>query len=136
MEVCSESYDADVLALGEELLTVLGVCNGRLRECVDKEEWFEARDEAENRHALLEKISSVLLKLDSNSQNEKVLALRRRIKWILEDLQSDNDDYLSRLREKISSAQERIKEIKKGRRAVGLYRKPGLIKPRFLNKMG
>jgi hypothetical protein len=136
MEACSKNSNPDVLILGEELLTSLGMCNDRLREYVEKEEWTGSQEEARNRHALLEKLSNLLLKLDKHSQSEKVLALRRRIKWILEDLQNDNDAFLSQLREKISSSQERIKEIKKGRRAVGLYRKPGLVKPRFLNKMG
>lgn len=136
MEASSKNSNPDVLILGEELLASLGMCNDRLREHVEKEEWTSVQEETGTRHALLEKLSSVVLKLDKNSQNEKVLALRRRVKWILEDLQNDNDAFLSQLQERISSSQERIKEIKKGRRAVGLYRKPGLVKPRFLNKVG
>ena len=136
MESGLTNQASDCLISGENLLRLLQDFNEQLQEEIAAEDWAAAQETAKNRQGLLEQLSAVVQQLPKDSRDETVLALRRRIKWVLEDIHNDNDAQLAQVQEKTSAAQQSINEVKKGRRAVGLYRKPGFLQPRFLNKMG
>jgi len=123
-------------ANGHDLVEELVDCNQRLGICIEKGDWDKAAQEVDKRNKLLSDLPSALNKLERECSTEELLAGKRRIRWMLEDLQATNERFLKSLNGSISSQRKRIKEIKKGRRMLGLYRRPHPEHPRFLNRFG
>ena len=121
--------------LDHKLIEELHQCNHRIGMYLSEEDWKKAGFEVESRHELLAKLSRVLKHLDENS-SEGVLAFRRKVRWALEDLQSVNEQYIEQLQEQVSSSKKKIREVRKGRTALRLYKKPADREPRFLNRVG
>ena len=119
-----------------ELVEALPECTMRLGRCIDDRDWEGASKQIALRERLLEELPSTLHRLDKDSPEEKSLAGRRRIRWMLEDLQSANKQLLDKLSHRLSSLREKVKDIRKGRRTLGLYKLPHHVQPRFLNRLG
>lgn len=124
------------LADSNDLVDELVECNRRLGTCIEKGDWVEAAQEVERRNQLLSDLPATLNKLERECSEDELLAGKRRIRWLLEDLQATNERFLKIANGSISSLLKRIKEVKKGRRMLGLYRRPHPEHPRFLNRFG
>ena len=136
METSSTFPEATNQLSTSELLESLATCSQRLGECLERDDWQSAGVEVENRRQLLELLASRLSRETGYQDQEDILSTRRKIKWLLEDIYAANEKYLQLLKAPISSWQDQIKELKKGRKALGLYKVPDTRRPRFLNRIG
>lgn len=121
---------------GSELIVAIKQSARNLGQYIEKSDWEKARNEVELRHQLLEEISATLSRLDRGFPPDKSLAARRRIRWMLEDLQAENAQLMEKLSQRVSQLRDKIKEIRKGRKTLGLYKTPQQDRPRFLNRLG
>jgi hypothetical protein len=108
----------------------------RFGRCMEEDDWEGAGREIEVRNSLLEALSSEIAMLDRDSSREANQAKRSRIKRALEDIQSINAEFLDKLNSRVTSLRDKIKEIKRGRKALRLYRMPPRDQPRFFNRLG
>jgi len=77
-------------ANGHDLVEELVDCNQRLGICIEKGDWDKAAQEVDKRNKLLSDLPSALNKLERECSTEELLAGKRRIRWMLEDLQQKN----------------------------------------------
>lgn len=121
---------------GSDILTALSECAHIIQECLEEGTWEKATVEVANRGRLLQELSQVLKNLDPETENSSDLSERRRIRWMLEDILTGNETFIETLSQRISSIQDEIRDVKRGRKALGLYKRPHTEHPRFLNRIG
>lgn len=119
-----------------ELIEALRENNEHLTISIETSDWDQVREDVEERGRMFQALSGTLDFLQDNPTEEEALSGRRRLLWTLEDLQATNEQFLNAIRDRVSSLRNRIREIKRGRKALGLYRRPSAVAPRFLNRLG
>ncbi len=120
----------------QNLITELEQCQKRLEASLARQDWQSAQKYVADRHKLLEQLAEELDRLKSSNNKADTLAARARIKIALEKLQEENELCLDKIKHQVTASKDRIIGIKKGRHALGLYRKPDTRQPRFFNKVG
>lgn len=121
---------------GSDILAALSECGRSIEESLKRDAWEKAMVEVAQRDRLLQELSQVLKSLDPDAQNSSALSERRRIRWMLEDILTENETFIEKLSQRISSMQDEIRDVKRGRKALGLYKRPHPEHPRFLNRIG
>ncbi len=121
---------------GSHLLEALPESTQRLQQYIEKNDWEGAEKEIKVRDQLLGDLSRSLGRHDPDPHDDVSLKNRRRIRWVLEDMQTTNEQFLAILKGRVSYLKEKLKGIRKGRKTLGLYRIPHQAEPRFYNRFG
>ncbi|TKJ40270.1 hypothetical protein CEE37_08055 [candidate division LCP-89 bacterium B3_LCP] len=119
-----------------ELLGELPVVTDRIKELIDAGEWEKAAEEVARRDELLTGLSKVIKTLKNEKSEAWQHHERRKIRWVLEDLQSENEQLVAEVRQKVALLKKDIGGLQKGRKALHLYRRPYSQDSRFFNRFG
>jgi hypothetical protein len=119
-----------------EATRLLKGCNRWLAESLEKCDWEAVEKAIEDRDKLLHDLMASLERPDLERMDEKRLAEKRRIRWLLEDIQSENDRFIQDLEVRINAQRDKLKQIHKGRSTLQRYKSPPRNEARFLNRFG
>lgn len=119
-----------------EAVRLLSGCNRWLVECLQKCDWQAAEKVIEDRNKLLRDLNASLNQPDQSRSEEKRLAERRQIRWLLEDTQAENDRCIQELQKRLEDQRNHLKKVKRGRTTLMLYKSPPRDNPRFFDQRG
>ncbi len=137
-QVCNRAEAPEEVEHGScsDLLERLADCARSIEKDVEDGEWEQAADDVARRERLLHDLSHVLENLEQQNESVSDLSDRRRIRWMLEDIQAENNRFIEIINDRLAVMRTEIHGVKRGRKALGLYRRPHPEHPRFLNRIG
>lgn len=119
-----------------DLLERLADCARSIEKDIENGEWEQAAEHVARREGLLHDLSQILANLEPQNESVSDLSDRRRVRWMLEDIQAENVRFIEIINDRLAVMRSEIHGVKRGRKALGLYRRPHPEHPRFLNRIG
>ncbi len=119
-----------------EATRLLKGCNRWLAESLERCDWQAVEKAIEDRDKLLRDLVASLERPDLERMDEQRMAEKRRIRWLLEDIQSENDRFIKDLDERIKAHRDKLKQIQRGRSTLQRYKSSPRNEARFLNRFG